>query len=218
MDAFMTLAMGITLSFVMGTHGVVASGHFTIPMWLLSLALSIPLALAIGFLIPIRKMNQALTKKIENKIAKVLVSAVVTNLFYVGIITTVLTIVMIGNANGQITKGIIKQQEAMERMETEADTLQHKMDSLETDDPQYIGLGEQVKAIRGQKKQMQDNISQTQKHRPSVARSLPKSLVSSFLLSYILSILVEPLYVRIGMKKYGLGPYANGKRKGEKRS
>lgn len=95
---FMTVAMGITVSIVLSAFGVISSGHFSVPMLLLSMVISIVLALIIGFLLPVQPVKMALTKNIKNNFLRMLVGNVITNLFYVLIITTVLVFVMNGMA------------------------------------------------------------------------------------------------------------------------
>ena len=58
---FMSLLMGITMSFVLSLTGTLVGGHFTIPAWLLSFGASLILSLIIGFIIPIKPLSDGLS-------------------------------------------------------------------------------------------------------------------------------------------------------------
>lgn len=98
---FMNIAMGITVSMILSTHGVLASGHFAVPMLLLSMAISCILALCIGFFLPVRPLKEKATANLKGP-AKFLVGNIITNIFYVLIITTVNTTLMITLAKHQM--------------------------------------------------------------------------------------------------------------------
>ena len=46
--------------------------------------------------------------------------------------------------------------------------------------------------------------------RPSILAALPKSLISSYIISYIVTLILEPIYIKIAFKKYGINPKAPG--------
>ncbi len=99
---FMTITLGLTMSIVLGTLGVVSSGHFSISMWIISLVLSIALAMIIGFLFPVQPIRKMATAGIQNKLLKSIAGNAIVNFVYVLIITTVLLFVMITLAKHQM--------------------------------------------------------------------------------------------------------------------
>lgn len=99
---FMNIAMGLTVSAILSAHGVISSGHATPKILVLSYAISAVVALCIGFFIPIRMINEKVTGNIKAKPVKILAANVITNLFYVLIITSLLTTLMITLAKHQM--------------------------------------------------------------------------------------------------------------------
>lgn len=150
---FMNIVMGITMSLILSVHGVLGSGHFSVPSLAISIAISCILALCIGFFLPVRPAREKATAKMKIPV-KILVGNIITNLFYVLIITSVLTTVMITMAR-------------------------HGMDM---------------------------NNVPASVPRPSVLKALPRSLLSSFVVSYVITLILEPLYLKIAFKKYGIQP------------
>ena len=87
---FMNIAMGITVSIILSTHGVLASGHFSVPSLAISMVVSCSLALCIGFFLPVKPVKDKITANMKMP-AKFLVANIITNIFYVLIITSVNT-------------------------------------------------------------------------------------------------------------------------------
>lgn len=163
---FMNIAMGITVSVILSTHGVLASGHFAIPMLIISMVISCILALCIGFFLPVKPVKDKLTGNMKMP-AKFLVANVITNIFYVLIITTVNTSLMIMMAR-------------------------HNMDI---------------------------NNVPASVPRPSILATLPRSWISSYIVSYVVTLILEPIYLKMAFKKYGVkpgsGPAMNAEKKPE---
>ena len=59
----MGLLMGISLSFILSLVGLLSSGHFTIPDFLLSFCLSFLISMIIARIIPLRKISSSLLEK-----------------------------------------------------------------------------------------------------------------------------------------------------------
>lgn len=60
----MSLLMGVTLSFFLSLTGVLSSGQFTIPGFLINFLISFVISLIIGFLVPMKKVNDSLDAKL----------------------------------------------------------------------------------------------------------------------------------------------------------
>ena len=73
---FMNIAMGITVSIILSTHGVLASGHFAVPMLIISMVISCILALCIGFFLPVKPVKDKMTENMKMP-AKFLVANVI---------------------------------------------------------------------------------------------------------------------------------------------
>lgn len=59
-----SLCMGITLSFFLSLIGLASSGKFTLSGWLISFVISTVISLVIGFIVPIKKVNDAACTKL----------------------------------------------------------------------------------------------------------------------------------------------------------
>ncbi|MCQ2241844.1 hypothetical protein [Treponema sp.] len=154
---FMNIAMGITVSIILSTHGVLASGHFSVPSLAISMVVSCILALCIGFFLPVKPAKDKVTANMKMPV-KFLVANIITNIFYVLIITSVNTSLLITLAK-------------------------HAMDL--------------------------NNVPPSVP-RPSILAALPKSLISSYIISYIVTLILEPIFLKIAFKKYGINPKAQG--------
>lgn len=97
----MTVSMGFIMSLVLSLIGTLMGGHFTVPSWLVSFAISFVISLVIGFIVPIKKVSDAVCRKVgvvaESPKGN-LVSGVVSDLIYTPIITVTMVSIMITNA------------------------------------------------------------------------------------------------------------------------
>ena len=59
----MSICMGMTLSFCLALLGNLLGGHFSLPGFLISFALSTVVSLVIGFLVPMQKVGGAACRK-----------------------------------------------------------------------------------------------------------------------------------------------------------
>ena len=89
----MSLLMGVTLSFFLSLTGQLSSGHFEIPGFLLSFAVSFIVSLVIGFLVPMKRVNDSLDKKLGLKprsLGTRCFGALISDLIYTPIITFIM--------------------------------------------------------------------------------------------------------------------------------
>ena len=97
----MSLIMGVTLSFMLSLTGTLSSGHFTLPGFLLSFAVSTLLALVIGFLLPMHRVNAWLTKTFRlqpGDLKTRVIRTLVSDLIYTPVITFVMVLIAWRNA------------------------------------------------------------------------------------------------------------------------
>lgn len=59
----MSLAMSVTMSFVLSLIGNLSSGRFTVPVFIRSFLISLVIGLVLGFFVPIRKISDYLLEK-----------------------------------------------------------------------------------------------------------------------------------------------------------
>lgn len=86
----MSLLMGVTLSFFLSLTGVLSSGQFTIPGFLINFLISFVISLIIGFLVPMKKVNDSLDAKLGLKphtLKTRLFESLISDLIYTPLIT-----------------------------------------------------------------------------------------------------------------------------------
>ncbi len=99
----MNLLMGITLSFFLSLTGTLTSGHFTVPGFLLSFLVSTVISIIIGFLVPMKKVNEGLERKMNltpRSLKAKLIESLVSDFIY----TPIMTLCMTALAYMQATK------------------------------------------------------------------------------------------------------------------
>ena len=92
-----SLFMGVTLSFFLSLVGNLSSGHFAVPLWLLSFAVSTAVSLLIGFFVPTKLITDGACKKLglaEGKFGTRCVESLISDLIY----TPIITLIMVGIA------------------------------------------------------------------------------------------------------------------------
>ena len=98
-----SLMMGVILSFFQSLAGQLRSGQFSVPGWLISLALSVAVSWIIGFLVPVGKvgMNAVCRAGLERDSLKArLLQTLVSDLIFSPVITLVNVILAYRNARG----------------------------------------------------------------------------------------------------------------------
>lgn len=86
----MSILMAVTLSFCLSLMGTLSSGHFTVPGFLMSFGISTVISLIIGFLVPMKKLEDGLVRKCgieEHSLPARLLSTLVSDLVYTPILT-----------------------------------------------------------------------------------------------------------------------------------
>lgn len=93
--------MGCAMSFTLSLVGTCLSGHFTLPTWLLSFAISLIISLIIGFCLPIKNIGDwfcGLFKTSPQSFKGTLLSAIPSDIIYTPIITVVMEAFMLNMA------------------------------------------------------------------------------------------------------------------------
>ncbi len=85
-----SLCMGITLSFFLSLLGLLSSGSFSIPAWIISFVISTVISLIIGFIVPMKRISDSLCAKSGLKSGKLSTrcfEALLSDLIYTPVIT-----------------------------------------------------------------------------------------------------------------------------------
>ena len=91
----MSIRMAFTMSFCMSLVGTLTSGHVTLVSFFVSFLLSTMISLAIGFVVPVGRISENLTRKrgmTPGKLSTRCVEALIFDLIY----TPVITLAMVG--------------------------------------------------------------------------------------------------------------------------
>ena len=99
----MAVCMGLVMSFFLALIGTLTSGHFTIPAFLISFLISAVVSILIGFLIPIKRISDALCEKLHlapGKLSTRICESLLSDLIY----TPFMTLVMVGFAYAMAMK------------------------------------------------------------------------------------------------------------------
>ena len=105
----MNILMGFTMSVILSLVGTLLGGHFTVPSWLVSFVVSLIISLVLGFLVPIKKLEDMACNNCgvnPQSMKGNLVSGLVSNLIYTPIITIIMVILMVGNALKHIPENV----------------------------------------------------------------------------------------------------------------
>ena len=96
----LSIAMGITLSFCLSLVGNLMSGHFSVPGFLVSFAVSCVISLIIGLLIPMKKLQDGVSAKMNLRpgLLQKCVEALISDLLYTPLITVIMILLARRNA------------------------------------------------------------------------------------------------------------------------
>lgn len=100
----MAVLMGVTLSLFLSLLGNLMSKHFTLVGFLISFAVSVVISLTIGFLVPIKKINDSLESKLglqEHTLKTHFFETLISDLIYTPIITIVMNLLAWKRATAQ---------------------------------------------------------------------------------------------------------------------
>ena len=92
-----SLLMSVTLSFFLSLVGNLCSGHFTFPGWIISFLISTAVSLLIGFLVPMKKVQDGMEKNLgldPRALNTRVLESLVSDLIY----TPIITLTMVGIA------------------------------------------------------------------------------------------------------------------------
>ena len=103
----MSILMGVTLSFCLSLAGILSSGKFTVPGFLISFLVSLVISLIIGFFVPMKRVNDALDAKVGVKpgtLGARAFESLISDLIYTPIITVAMITLAYKNATSHGAK------------------------------------------------------------------------------------------------------------------
>ena len=88
-----SILMGVTMSFFLSLIGTLTSGHFTVPGWIVSFLISTVVSLIIGFIVPMKKVTEGVTKALklkERSLTARCVESLVSDFIYTSLMTFIM--------------------------------------------------------------------------------------------------------------------------------
>lgn len=190
-NKFMTISMGITISLILSTYGVLSNGHFSVITLILSMIVSVTLAMIIGFTIPLRKFIDYLTRNITG-VLEAIIDNFIMNTVYVLIICTCNIFLMTSMANKNIDKIIV----TLSNKVTEYEELEKKAET----DPAIVISDKEKNDIEN----IKNEITKLQISKPNFKRIYPRQLLMSFIISFFLSFVFRKIFLGYALKKNGI--------------
>lgn len=98
---FVSICMGVTMSFFLSLIGTALSGHFSIAGWLIGFLISTAVSLLIGFIVPMKKVTEGASRALKLKPHSLIarcVESLVSDLIYTPIMTLVMVFYSYRNA------------------------------------------------------------------------------------------------------------------------
>lgn len=212
----MGITMGLTMSFAMSLVGsllgTMRSGHFAIPTWLVSFAASFIvtgiIAVALGFVIPMKKINDGIAAKVKAKgFGLFFLQCLVTDLIYATVISLVMAFFstavfsMPGQKRG-IEAELQASQQACAKLEEAIAAFPADKEKLsEAEQQEYGALIAQTEEMKGKIAGLEAAKKQV-KYLPMALGSFVGSYPLELLISLVLILIIQPQYQKIAFKKY----------------
>lgn len=203
----MSILMGVTLSFFMSLLGTLISGHFTFVSWLISFGISLAISLFIGFVVPMPRIEAAACRKAKlhpGTLPATLLSALISDTIYTPLMTVVMVLIMVGTATAGIDKGIAGVDGETAGVQSQITSLQSELASLGGSDPEKAdGLQAQIGSLQGRLAELDGQKAGMEAAKPPMGKSILISLLVCYPAGYVVIVLVQPLYLKMLLKKLG---------------
>lgn len=219
MGRYISVCMGITMSVVMSLVGSLmgaseaaknSSAPFVaiwLPSFLLSLVAAVIMAVGLGFIIPMNKINGAIAKSKAKGFALRLRQALVSDLIYTILIATVMAflttaVFALPNSRRALRDEITAVEEELKQLDESIIEMNAKGDELSDDDKVQLAMlaGKSV-ALKFQLKGMKDDL-QNMRLVPMALKSLSRSILFEFVIALVVILIVEPLIQKKAFNKY----------------
>lgn len=203
MNIRMGLTMSLVMSFIGSLLGNISSGHFSVPGWLISFAASFVfasiLALLIGFIVPMKKINDGAERKFNlqnGTFKKSLIQGLISNLIYTPII---------GLTMAALSVGVFALPNAKKGFDNE---LNGKKAALAAVEQQIANPGPDVDmgALKAEQGKLNGSINGMQKDEPTFKKlyvgSVAKGFPLEFLIALVAVMVMEPKFQKKAFEKY----------------
>lgn len=211
----MGLKMGLTMSFFLSLAGNLSSGHFSVVGWLISFVMSSIISVfVLGTIFPMKKISDGACKVLKltpNKIPARMVSSLISALIYTTILTTLMiTVAYHTQAKKSLQAEIDKTKAEITSVEKEIKETEEQITLMEQNGaPQEAikGLREKVGGLKngklnGELKHKLEGQENAQKNQ--YKGMILKGLAISYPVSFIISFFMQPIYLKMSFKKYGI--------------
>lgn len=210
----MGIKMGLTMSFVLSLIGNLTSGHFSVVGWLISFVMSSLISVfVLGTIFPMKKISDGLCRAFKltpNKIPARIVSSLVSAIIYTTILTTTMvTVAYHTQAKKNLQKEIDNTKAEISAAEKEISETEAQISAMEQNGaPQeaMTGLREKVGKLKGEKLNGLNGKlkGQEEAQKNQYKGMLLKSLAISYPVSFLLAFFIQPIYLKMTFKKYGI--------------
>lgn len=211
----MGFKMGFTMSFILSLIGNLSSGHFSIVGWIISFVISVLISVfVLGTIFPMKKMSDGAAKVLKltpGKIPARIVSSLISALIYTTVLTTLMiTVAYHTQAKKQLQSEIDKTKAEITAVEKEIGETEAQITAMEQNGaPQEAisGLREKVDGLKnnklnGELKHKLEGQEGAQKNQ--CKGMLLKGLAISYPVSFLVSFFIQPIYLKMTFKKYGI--------------
>lgn len=202
-----SVLMGVSMSFFLSLTGTLLSGHFTVPMWLISFGISLAISLLIGFIVPMKPLTDKVCSKFgadERSIKGKLISAAVADLVYTPVITVIMCFVMTSIAGAQIDHGMKEIDTQLQQTVSAHEELLGEYAEKEeagADEEELASMREQIGSLEGKKEALAAQYAAMQAAKPSFAREIWLSLAVCLAVGFVLCYFLTPIFIRIVMSR-----------------
>lgn len=190
--------MGLTMSISLVTLGnimsFIKSGRFNPVGYLISLFVGIILSYTLGALVPMKKIGDAVNKKLHlvpHKLPGRLVQSLISSVLYTPILC------FLGVYLGT-TMGSMQIDRAISNLETQVIQAEQQLQQVDKNDMS------KVKPLEGQIAGQKAKIEELKNNKPALIPAYLTSLPISFVASYILSFIIAPIYQKLIFKHYNI--------------
>lgn len=216
----MGLCMGVTLSFFLSLVGTLTSGHFTVQSWLISFLVSFVISMVIGLIVPLPKIEAAVNGKLGLKPGSVkanLMSALISNTIYTPLMSVLMSVIMITASTAGLEKQIAAADDELAGVKVQISEVQSELSGIGESDPQKSGeLQAKLGELNGKQQELTGKTEGMRAAKPNMGMAILMSVLICYPIGYVIIFIVQPLYLRMLLKKYGpppggpVGPVGSG--------
>lgn len=210
----MSILMGVTLSFFMSLLGTLTSGHFTVISWLISFGISLVISLIIGFIVPMQRIEAAACRKAKLRpgtLPATLLSALISNTIYTPIMSVVMSVIMITASTSGLRGEIARTEYELDSVNATIASVNEELERIDSTDPAKAGdLRSKLGELTGQAAGLSGKLTGMKQAEPNMGMAILISLLVCYPAGYVVIVIVQPLYLKMLLKKLGPPHGAHG--------